>query len=59
MTKIIAINCCKDCPKYDDYPDRCMKTGKIIPAPYGIGYAEIPEWCPLPDKQEKGENDNG
>ena len=61
MTKIleIEVNRCLDCPSHNAFLSagecRCNKVDKVLDVPC---QSSIPSWCPLPDKQEKGENDN-
>ena len=31
------------------YRCKCLKTGRVIPDIWG----DIPDWCPLPDKEDK------
>ena len=57
MTKIIEVFDCDSCPYRDGDFELCTKGDLEVPLlPEDDG---IPSWCPLPNKQEKGENDNG
>ena len=55
MTKILTkeITDCDSCPYYDGDMEICTEGDREIPfLPEDVG---LPEWCPLPNKKEKGE----
>ena len=57
MTKIVEINYCTDCPWRSSgwwLPTYCvaMRHEKHPTVHYRVA-DKIPEWCPLPDKQDK------
>lgn len=55
--KIWKITCCNKCPSLsshydvDGQQDYCNMTKQMIKDIY-----KLPEWCPLPDKEEDDEN---
>ena len=70
MTKILTkeINHCWACPNCKIYNVATMDCSCQEKAYHQFNRAEVnsdspdkyfPSWCPLPNKQEKGENDNG
>ena len=70
MTKILTkeINHCWACPNCKIYNAATMDCSCREKAYHQFNRAEVngdspdkyfPAWCPLPNKQEKGENDNG
>ena len=53
MTKIIYVDSCVVCQFHNDnrcFEIMCKPIGRIIDK-----YPTIPSWCPLPNKQEKGD----
>jgi hypothetical protein len=60
MTKILEINDCLECPQLGMLGDWCLHGDAPTNNSNRVKRGEpIPSWCPLPNKQEKGENDNG
>jgi len=51
MSKILIIESCKECPHcfYRNFAECRKMKYEFIQDP-----TEIPEWCPLPDAEEKG-----
>ena len=53
MSKMLEITNCKDCPNCEyvdswDYYYCVYHVGDVIPEPDAI-----PDWCPLPNKEDK------
>ena len=56
MTKIIEVNSCRKCPYFNTSSYKSFELCTYKNAGMDIDtFKRFPSWCPLPNKQEKGE----